>query len=577
VAEICHRLDGLPLAIELAAARVRMLPPQVLLTRLGSRLNLLTRRTGDSGSRHRTLRDTIAWSYDLLAVGQQQLFRRAAVLRGPSTLEAVAAVADEEDVEPGVQALVDQSLLRIDRNSPDGATRISMLETIREFALEQLHVSGEDALTLEVHARYFAGWIEFMEPEMASPQPGASLTRMRIEAGNIRAALDWYAERGTDPGELAILIRMMSYWSKAGNFREARDRMASALHRHQSADPTTRARALHLLGWLSASLGDSERAIDLFLQALDLRSSQEDTLADDADSHYQLGLLAERAGAFDEATNRYERALAIFGALSDSAGMTRMMHDLGRLGIYQGRYQDALERLHQCIGFYRREADIRGLAIALLDTGAGEMLSGDYPNAWRHLEESLALFRLLKEDVAVAIVSTNLGRVLQLSGAYDAAQTQLGEALALTREVGVRGDEALALYALGRIMHYKGDYCQAEIMFFESLCVAYEFSELWLASEALEGIAGLNVSRGQWDQAARFAGGAAALRSSAGSQKPMAELDEYEESLRLARNAIGDAAFNNSFSRGQEQGVSALIAELSDQMSVTWPQPQEPA
>jgi predicted ATPase len=222
IAEICVRLDGLPLAIELAAARINLLPPQALLGRLGQGLAVLTSGARDAPARHQTLRHAIAWSYDLLDAQEQRLFRRLAAFVGGCTLEAVEAVSTavgdtDADVLEGMASLLDKSLLQ--RTERDGEeSRFAMLETLREYGLERLAPGGEAQATRQAHARYYLALAERAEPQLSSPQQLSWFERLEREHDNLRAALSWFLEQGSDGQSSALALRLVVHCRSSGRY-----------------------------------------------------------------------------------------------------------------------------------------------------------------------------------------------------------------------------------------------------------------------------------------------------------------------------------------------------------------------
>lgn len=230
VAEICHRLDGLPLAIEIAAARTRMLPPAAILTRLGSRLNLLT-RGGAANARQQTLRDTIGWSYNLLDAEQQRVFREFSVFGGGASIDAAERVLGEPSGAAALdllEGLVDQSLLSIDIGD-DGDARLRMLETVREYAGEQLQAAGNEPAVRNAHVDHFLTWLEGLAPDIVVSRDNRPMRAVRAELGNLRGALDWLRDHDTDARRLRLVSALFPYWRSAGPFEEAAAELAAAL------------------------------------------------------------------------------------------------------------------------------------------------------------------------------------------------------------------------------------------------------------------------------------------------------------------------------------------------------------
>ncbi len=346
VAEVCIRLDGLPLAIELAAARLKLLPPRAILARLGSRLELLSGGAQDRPARHQTLRAALASSHDLLSAEEQRLLRRLAVFVGGCTLEAAEAVCafgagevDGDGLPPSASpvfdrlaALVDQSLLQ-ETEHPDGEPRFVMLETIREYGLERLEASGEAPATRRRHAEYYLGLLEAAEPEFRRAEQMLWLERLQGELDNLRAALAWSheeAKQGRAEGARRALhagSALAWLWSIRGHFSEARRRLEWMLAASGDAPTPARARALNAAGYLASAQGEFGRASALHEAAL-LASR---ALADErsvADSLRGMGLAARHRGAVEQAAALLEESVALYRRLGDPGGVALALRPL---------------------------------------------------------------------------------------------------------------------------------------------------------------------------------------------------------------------------------------------------------
>jgi predicted ATPase len=263
VVEICRRLDGLPLAIELAAARIKLLPPQALLERLGDHLKVLTGGARDAPARQQTLRDAIAWSHDLLSSHEQTLFRRLAVFAGGCTLETVEAVAiaaGDLDILEGMGSLVDESLLR-QAEDAGGEPRYTLLETVREFSLDRLTVSGEERLIRSRHAAYFAGLAESLQPDIDGPEQVRTAAALGAEQDNLRAAIAWAIEQLDAETALRLTGNLWGFWLVRSRQTEGRDWLERSLAVPGDAPPNTRLEALFAAGMFARQQGDYGRAV----------------------------------------------------------------------------------------------------------------------------------------------------------------------------------------------------------------------------------------------------------------------------------------------------------------------------
>jgi predicted ATPase/class 3 adenylate cyclase len=411
VAAICTRLDGLPLAIELAAARVGLLPPQALLARLENRLRLLTGGARDLPARQQTLRSTIEWSYDLLTEHEQRLFRRLAVFAGGRTLDAIEAVCRVEprpgvhptpsdsgadlDILDQVGSLVDKSLLNREEQLGGGEPRFVMLETIHEYARERLVVSGEAQEVSERHARYFLGLVEKAEPELNGDEQEAWLRRLENEYDNIRAALRWATEHAPDLG-LRMAGALWLFWEIRGYLTEATHLLSELLSQPKAlAHTSERAKALHSAGNLADTQGDYERAREY-----------------------------------------YQESLQIYREMGDTRGASKPLNGLGLVSWAQGEFSMARTFLEESLAIKRELGDPSPISIALNNLGLVAHAQGDNKTARGYLEESLAIDRQLNDKDAIATSLVNLGAVALDDGSYEEARPLFMESLSLFKEVG---------------------------------------------------------------------------------------------------------------------------------------------
>lgn len=463
VAEICRRLDGLPLALELAAARMKVLPPAALLSRLGQRLPLLTGGARDTPLRHRGMRETLAWSYDLLAPDQQALFRRLSVFAGGFTLEGAEAVAEEAgDVLDGVGALVDASLVR---RLADQALepRFAMLETVREYAQAQLTANDEIQDARRAHAAYFLSLAE--RRPFASMQPNGEqwLNCLEAERANFRVALEWFAEAGEPEHGLALAAALGWFWFARCHFREAEEWLARMLERSETAPLAPRASALASLARVVAYQGDVERAKPLHAASLALAEKG----GDGPDTIYTLIVLGASANHWRD----YKHAESLFG---EALARGPSLHDpeleavirgevyanLGVTAQDQGRVAVAAARFEQALEHYRAAGHAQGMVRALRDLGDAARDAGDHQHAVGFYRQCLALAssagnaRVIADaldGIAIAAAAwPQAGRAARLFGAAEALREPAGIAILLVsdraaRERGV----AAAARALG--------------------------------------------------------------------------------------------------------------------------------
>lgn len=571
IAEICHRLDGLPLAIELAAARIRLMPPIQMLARLEHRLQFLTGGARDLPERQQTLRKTIAWSYDLLNENEQQLFRRVSVFVGGCTLEAaemVAFISSLADTDPNVivsqsettfqrrhvdslkdvpnlhcqagslgsddlraspsvldqlDSLLDKSLLR-QTEGHNGETRFEMLETLREFGLEQLEVSGEQEIIRQGHANYFLSLAEQAEARLESTDQIEWLNRMEQEHDNLRAALEW-SKTAQDASELWMCLASLLgvFWEARGHFSEGRERLTAVLAAESAQGRTaTRAKLLRRAAELAYRQSDYGATKSLAEASLEICREVGDKQGT-ASALIKLGDALTEVGDYVTASTHFEEALTIWHEQEDKHGMARALINLGWAALRTGDYPLAKARLVEALALHRELKDIRGIGFALSGLGEVAMRQGDYPGSTALVEESLELRRQSGNKWGVGVSLGTLGWVAMRLGEWEQAIVRLAESLEVRQEIGDKSGSAWCLERLGEIA----------------------------------------LARGQTAKAARVFGAAAAQRASIGSVMDAVDQPEYASKLAGLRGQLGEEQFAAAWAEG-----SALTLEQAIELGL---------
>ncbi len=476
VAAICQRLDGLPLAIELAAARLAVLPPHAILDRLDGGLTLLASGPRDAPDRQKTLSGTIGWSYDLLSQAEQRLFRRLGVFVGGWTLAAAEAVmpaappdgAGRFDVLEGLTSLVDKSLVQ-PREAEDEA-RFTMLETIREYALERLAECGELSAARQQHAHFFLTLAEATAPDLQGPHALAVLNRLERDHDNLRAALAWYqtADDGAGPG-LRLASALGWFWEMHGDYSEGRRWLEAALARATDAPAEQRAVALVNLASLTWHCGD---------HAL----SEQHTWA----------------------------CLALQSELGDHPALAAALLWLGVAARQGGHLDEALAFCEASLAMSRRLADKLTTAWALRNIGNISKRRGDYATARRWLEESLALQREMGDQLDIAALLHNLGEIATYEGDYARARSLLDEATVLYEQMRARLGLAWNLRSLARVAYAQRDYPRAAALLRDSLRLFVELGNPRDGVICLQGLAEVYAAQGRALAVARLQGAVAA-------------------------------------------------------------------
>jgi predicted ATPase len=408
IAEICRSLDGLPLAIELAAARVRVLTPSALRERLEQRLPLLVGGTRDAPLRQQTMRDTIAWSYDLLTSGEQEVFRRLAIFAGGFTLDAAQAVASRNpttDILPTLERLVEHNLIR--RDDQAVPSRYRFLETIREFALEHVIACGDADAARHAHGAYFLALAERAGPALCGSQQLIWLTSLETDHPNLRVALEWFRDRKESESLLRLAAALWRFWFIRGYPREGRAWLAQALTMPHAWSPELR-EALHGASMLASNQGD----------------------------HHDAAALANRLFTLAQAHD-------------DDEAVARALHSLSFAATYRNDRDQALALASEALAIYRDLGGPRPLADIINRLGIEEHNQGNYTRAAALYEEARAIWRELGCTWELVCVTTNLGVTAQAQGDIARAAALYGESLVLLESVGETWmiEELLALVA----------------------------------------------------------------------------------------------------------------------------------
>jgi predicted ATPase len=574
VAAICRRLDGLPLAIELAVARLPVLPPVALLARLERRLPLLTRGLRDLPERQRTLRDTIAWSEDLLSERDRALFRQLAVFAGGFTLEAAQAVcrvtdapaaeggpepADDGgmDVLEGMASLVDQSLLHArvppkeqearegpgDRGDAGAAPRFAMLETIREYALERLVESAEEAAAVQRrHAACFLALADEVQPHLQGGERDLWLARLEPDEDNLRTALAWAAQEPPQSDALALGLSLAGtlswYWYMRGELQEGRSWLERLL-------------AL-------AARDEQPQRSDVGRAALGL-------------GHHGLAGMALAEGDPAAAVPEAEQAVAIFRALGaeQKRWLAHALSQLGLARIRRGEPAAARPVLEESLALSREVGGLMGrtfTAAVLLHLGQAAQATGDFATARDYYERSLARYRDAGDHLGIAMLANAVQQVAASPGDEATSRRMLANSLPQARDTRDRYDQALLLLHTGEAALRQGDLPQAHSLLAESLRLWRDIGAPAGIAGALAGLGGVAAARGQAERAGTLYGAAQAALSAAGLTASGVGAPDLDQSITVARASLDAAAFAAGWAHGQamtqEQAIHAALEDI---------------
>jgi predicted ATPase/DNA-binding XRE family transcriptional regulator len=504
VAAICQRLDGLPLAIELAAARMKLFSPQALLERLDPGLSMLSGGARDLPERQQTLRDTVAWSFDLLEPAERAIFGRLSVFAGGLTLDAAEAICEpaipEADAVLEVLAsLVDNSLLVAHAGTtaqPDGdEPRFSMLETIREYAAERLASGGDAEEVHRAHAAYYLALAEAAQPEVSELMSGGWLEVLETEHENLRVALRWAIRQGDVDFATRLALSMWRFWPERHHVTEGRRWLESVLALGPPADGTAKP-TLSARRWA-------------FL-------------------HLVAGMLASGQGDYERAVELYEESLALYRNMGHTKGASGPLRELGVAAFHQGLYDRAVLLSEQALAISREFGSVFGAGLAVCTLADALRAQGDIERARMLLEESLASLRHetypMRVANAVAITLARLGSI----------ECELG-----------RDARALELHK-------------------ESLALSRRYGFTFEVFFCLEGLARVEAVQGRPERAARVLGVSAATREEVGTRLTRITRSDHDHAASLARAALGDDAFEAAWDRGYEVPLDKAISEVLD-------------
>jgi predicted ATPase/serine/threonine protein kinase len=578
IAEICARLDGLPLAIELAAARSKLLPPQALLARMGQRLAVLTSGARDAPARQQTLRNTIAWSYDLLDAEEQWLFRRLSVFVSGCTLEAVEAVCAALDdgagqVLEGVASLLDKSLLQ--RTERDGEEpRFGMLETLREYGLEALASGGEVQATGQAHAVYYLALAEQAEPALEGPQQTIWFERLEREHDNLRAALSWFLEQGSDGQSRELVLRLSGalpqFWAIRGYVSEGRHWLERALDESRGVRSSLRAKVFKGAGVLATSQDDFEQAevrcgegLALYRELGDRRGS--------ATCLSMLGYVALMRSNYLAVHSLEEEALALCREVGDTAGSVLALQHLASVLCFQGEYGRAQALVEESLVLSREGGDVHGYAGSLMLLGMVLLFQGDLARAHAQLEECLAISREVGYKRNIGLSLHLLGLVANLQGDVTTARSLEEESLVLFKEVGERGSIARVSGSLGFILFSQGDYAAARTLMEESLEIFRELDFKWDIAGCLEELAVVVAAQGESVRAVWFLSAAQALREAIGTPLPSVSQGMHQFTMASTRTQLGEQAFAAAWAKGRTIPLEQALAAQGQ--AIVWAPP----
>jgi predicted ATPase/DNA-binding CsgD family transcriptional regulator len=515
VAALCRRLEGIPLAIELAAARTKVLSVGQILERLKDSLKLLAGTDRTAPQRQRTLRGALDWSYELLDEQERDLFGRLSVFAGGWILEAAEAVGTtegtEEDVLDVLSGLVDKSLM-VAETGYQGAPRYRMLEPVRQYARERLEERGEAERVRERHAGFFLSLVEEAEPELNGARQAEWLDRLEEEHDNLRAAIRWALERGETEMALRLAASAAHFRYPRGYLTEGRTQLEAALA-GASGTPAARAKALTEVGWFALEQSDH-----------------------------------------DQARRSLEESLLVYRELDDKYGVAHALECLSVAKTRLGEYGRAVQLQEESLALYRELGHEWGIAVSLNNLGVVAQEQGNYERAAALHLESLALLRVLGDSLEIGWALRSLAQVYLMQGQLERSATLLEESQSILRELGTKLALAQTLRTLGETVLRQGDGTRAAAAYGEGLALAAEVGSKTEVAGCLEGLAEVALTHGQSARAARLWGAAETLREAIGARPSQSDNSyRHHEGYRGATRSQPDdaGAWEAAFSEGR--------------------------
>jgi len=603
VAEVCRRLDGIPFAIELAVARIKVMSAEEIANRLDDRFRLLTGGSRTALPRHQTLRALIDWSYENMPEHEKMLLRRFATFAGGWTLDAAAVVGTAGDIEEYevldlVSRLVDKSLVEMDADGAQraGKTRYRMLETVKSYARERLKERDELGQARDRHLRFFLDLAEEAEPNLIGGEQGLWLTQLEVEHDNLRAAADTCRERPDDPNlGLRLAGALGRFWEVHGHWTEGRE-TCEAMVAIAGGDPAARAKVLVCDGNLALSQGDSADAWADYEQSLTIRRELGDR-AGIAQSLNSLGLAAWIRGEYATARPLLQESLAIRRELGQERGIAFSLQNLANLIRDQGQLEEARVLYEETLGLMRKIGDQRNIAHTLNNLGNLSRARKDFARSRTYYEKGLAIRRELEDRQGIAQSLTSLGQLAKEEGDYVYARALHVEGLAIKRELGDRRGVVVSLVNLAAVLTSEGDHAEAASLLKESLeiergmgskqRVAFLLRELGLAdrqlgrreeagahlleslalageandrggvADALEALALLAADQGDAERAAFLLG----VAGGANAKDERESSRERDEAEAIVRRTLGEGAMSQALERGRTATLEQVMAD----------------
>jgi predicted ATPase/class 3 adenylate cyclase len=561
VAQVCYQLDGIPLAIELAAARVKVLPVDQIATRLDDRFRLLTGGSRTALPRQQTLRALIDWSYDLLEDNEKALLRRFSVFAGGWNLESAEEVCAGEDIEGWevldlMSRLVDKSLITVD-NQPT-SLRYGLLQTVRQYALGKLEEHGEEEAFRTNHLRHYRQVAQEAAPNLPQAE---WLNRLESERANFRAAIE-YAQAHDHEAAVCLVANLWRYWLTHSIFTEGREHLASTLGLTEIDESQhVFARALQGAGVLAMNQNDNVVAREYLERCLSVARDNQHKDMESAALN-SLGNIAWKQGDYDLAKGLYEQSLELEISRKDDTGVARTKISLGNVATQRAEYELATTLYSEALDISRRIKNAAWEAATLHNLGDVAWLTGKSKEAGVRYQASYDVREILGDRLGMARALGKLGDVALANDEPAKARDLYNRTLSETRKLGDHLWEAATVADLGDLAIYEGRLDEALKFHVDALAMRQKLDDQYGIADSLTCLGNLHAVIGKLEFAARLYGSAGVLRDKIGAPLPPVEQKAFEKGMEAVRAGLDPSAFDASFRSGAEAGEEAIVAEI---------------
>jgi predicted ATPase len=583
VFELCLRMEGIPLAIELAAFQVKYFSPQAMLVRLSNskRLNFLSQGPKRLHPHQQSPRDILDWSYELLTPELQMLFRRLSIFAGGCTMEAANTVcalltrngqppdrnasrAEDQDgiarqVQAGLTSLVDQSLLQ-QQSEPNGEPRFYMLEITREYAREQLDAQGETQAVERAHALWYLAFAEKIRPATELDIRHTWVGRLQREYVNIKAAIQWTIDQQEGELGLRYIATLWNFWKFCGYQQDCRQITQTILAQTANLHQPLRAQVLRLSGWLAHDLRDFTAMLGSFQASFELSSLLDDR-AGVGLARLGLGALAQLRGQWDLARDHAQICLQLFRELDDPRQLAWSIDLMGRIELGQGNLPEAQRLFQESLAHFRSLGSQAATAFVLSHLGQATFYQGDIRKSQSLLEESLELSNATGDtrSPVVAMIQNYLAEIAIHTKQLSRSRELINQCLALCKDTGYTWCTELGNYTAGLLALEEGDIPSARGYFQTSLSLQQSLKEHWRSIALLEIVACLLVIRQEWLAAGRLYGAAINLRNSLVISALPVYRSLHEQSLQQLRNHLKAETLDEAWNAGQSLSLDQAV------------------